>query len=189
MESHIQTYLIAIPGIVLLVLAGLWYLVPLLSGLPWIPARGDRIVRALDLARIEPGNKLYDLGAGDGRVLTIAAREYGATAIGVEISPVHCIIAHLRILFNGLRGRVKVRWGNFYRADFHDADVVFIYLTQAHANRVKSLLEEQLKSGARIVTLSSDLDGWEPAEMDSEGLIFLYVMPPTPGSIASFMAR
>lgn len=164
-------------------------MVPLLSGLPWIPARRDRILRALDLARLEPGNRLYDLGAGDGRVLTIAARRYGAFAIGIEISPVHCLIALIRILVSGLRGRVWVRWENFYRADIRDADVVFIYLTQKHATRVKSMLGEQLKPGARIVTLSSDLDGWEPAGMDSEGLIFLYKMPPIPGSVASFMAR
>lgn len=189
MEISIQTYLIALVAIIVIFLAGLWYLVPLLYGLPWIPAKRDRIYQALELAALKSDEILYDLGAGDGRVLTVAAGEYGAIAIGIEISPVHCLIARIRTLIKGVRANVKIRWQNLYRSDFSDADVVFVYLTQGHAIRIKSLLKAQLRPGARVVTLSSDLDGWEPTGMDSEGLIFLYKMPPVQGSIASFMAR
>jgi SAM-dependent methyltransferase len=176
-------------AIMVLFIAALWYFVPLLFGLPWIPAKRDRIVKALDLAALKPEEILYDLGAGDGRVLTIAASDYGAFAIGIEISPVHCLIAVIRTLIKGVSRNVTIRWQNLYRSKINDADVVFIYLTQGHAIRIKSLLKAQLRPGARVVTLSSDLDGWEPTGMNSEGLIFLYKMPPVQGSIASFMER
>lgn len=88
LELTIQTYLIVLGAIIVIFLAGLWYFVPLLSGLPWIPAKTKRIHRALELSALIPGEKLYDLGAGDGRVLIVAARDYGAIAIGIEISPV-----------------------------------------------------------------------------------------------------
>lgn len=188
LEKLIQTYLIMLAAIIVIFIAGLWYFIPLLYGLPWIPAKTKRIHRALELADLNPGERLYDLGAGDGRVLSVAAGDYGAVAIGIEISPVHCMIAWLRVLVMGLLSNVTIRWGNLYKSEFSDADVVFIYLTQSHALRIKNLLESQLRSGARVVTLSSDLDGWEPVRMDSEHLIFLYTMPPVQGGVGTFLS-
>lgn len=189
MELTIQTYLIIFIAIVVISLAGLWYLVPLIYGLPWIPADRKRIKRAMELAELSPGEILYDLGAGDGRVLTVAAGEFGAIAIGIEIGPVHCLIAWARALIKGVGRSVSIRWGDMYKTDFRNADVVFTYLTQKHANKIKPLLESQLREGARVVTICSDLDGWEPSAMDSEHLIFLYRMPPIAGGIGSFLAH
>jgi hypothetical protein len=189
LENIIQINLITILGITALILAGLWYFVPLITGLPWVPSKSKRIRRALELAGLKAGETIYDLGAGDGRVLTIAAGEFGAHANGIELSPVHCLIALGRIFAKGLQGKAKIRWGNLYRSNIRDADVIYVYLTRTHAFRVKSILDKQLRRGARVVTLSSDLEGWEPSDMDSEALIFLYEMPPVPGSMASFMER
>jgi len=189
LEQTIQIYLTIFIAIVFITLAGLWYLVPLIYGLPWIPADRKRIKRAMELAKLSPGEIFYDLGAGDGRVLTVAAGEFGAIAIGIEIGPVHCLIAWARALIKGLGKRVSIRWGDMYKTNFRNADVVFVYLTQKHANKIKPLLEFQLREGARVVTISSDLDGWEPSAMDSEYLIFLYRMPPITGGIGSFLAQ
>lgn len=189
MELTIQIYLIIFIAIVVITLAGLWYLVPLIYGLPWIPADRKRIKHAMELAELAPGEIFFDLGAGDGRVLTVAAGEFGANAIGIEIGPVHCLIAWTRALIKGVDKSVRIRWGDMYKTDFRNADVVFAYLTQKHANKIKPLLESQLREGARVVTISSDLDGWEPSAMDSENLIFLYRMPPNTGGIGSFLAR
>ena len=60
----------------------LWILVPAFYGLPSVPTKPDRIRKALKLVNLQPDEMLYDLGAGDGRVLLIAAREFGAKAIG-----------------------------------------------------------------------------------------------------------
>lgn len=189
MENLIQTNLLSILAIVIVVLGGLWYFVPILTGLPWIPSKFSRIRRALELAALKPGEVFYDLGAGDGRVIAIAASEFGAHAIGVELSPVHCLLALVRIYTKRLRGKASIRWGNLYKSNIGDADMVFVYLTRAHTIRVKKILESQLQRGARVVTLSSDIDGWEPSAMDSGSLIFLYIMPSVEGSIASYMAK
>jgi hypothetical protein len=63
----------------------LWILIPGLYGLPPVPTRPERIHKALKLANLQPNATLYDLGAGDGRVLLVAARDFGAKAVGVEI--------------------------------------------------------------------------------------------------------
>ncbi len=162
----------------LLLIAGLWLLVPALYGLPWVPTREKRVRRALELAELRPGETLYDLGAGDARVLVIAAREFGAHAVGIEVGPVQCLLGWLRILFSGSRGVARLRLGNFYRADLSGADVVFVYITSSQASRLRPLLERDLRPGARVVSIAADFPDWEPVTVDREALIFLYHMPP-----------
>ncbi len=176
-------------GITFVVLALLWIFVPILSGLPWIPTHRQRIHKALEMSELRPGEILFDLGAGDGRVLVLAARQYGAHAVGIELSPAHCVLAWLRALLSRVLDRVSIRWGNFYKMDLEEANVVFAYLTPDHASRLRPQLEKQLHHGARVVTISADMDGWEPAAFDSTDLIFLYRIPTTPGCLGSFMAK
>ena len=168
---------------------GLWIFVPFLFGLPWYPTRAPRIRKALQLAEVRPGEIVYDLGAGDGRVLIMAAREFGARAIGIEISPIHCLVAWLAARVNGVADRVSIRLGNFYTARLAEADVVFAYMTSKEAPRIRLHLERQMRPGARLVTISFDFDCWQPDDFDNQDLIFLYKMPPTPGSLTTFLEQ
>jgi SAM-dependent methyltransferase len=166
-----------------MILAGLWIAIPRLYGLPSVPARRKTIRQAMQLAQVQPGEIVYDLGAGDGRALVIAAREFGARAIGIEIEPVHCAVAWLTVLLCGVIRRVSIRRENLLHADYRDADVVMLYLTPALVERVRPHLERQLRPGARVVSLSFDFEGWQPSDIDIGHLIFLYHMPPKQGSI------
>jgi SAM-dependent methyltransferase len=176
-------------GVIIALLGLIWIFVPILTGLPWIPTHHHRIHKALKLAELQPEEILYDLGAGDGRVLILASREFGARAVGIEISPTHCVIAWLRALFAGVLDRVSIQGGNFYKRDLMKADVVYAYLTPAHAARLRPHLEKQLRPGTRVVTVSADLPGWEPSGFDSDDLIFLYHLPPSPGSLETYMMK
>jgi SAM-dependent methyltransferase len=167
----------------------LWIFVPVLHGLPPVPTRPERIRKALKLANLRPAEVLYDLGAGDGRVLFIAAREFGAQAIGLEIGPIQCAWIWLRALASGLGNQVQVRWANFYKANLQDADVVFVYATSKEVAKLAPHLEREMKQGARLVSISADFSEWEPSAFDNRGLIFVYEMPPTRGSIASYMLK
>ena len=181
---------ILLVGVAVTVLTGclLWFVVPLATGLPWVPARENRIRKALRMAGLQPGEHLYDLGAGDGRVLVLAAREFGAYAVGIEISPVHCLIARFRALLSGYNRCISIRCGSFFSTNIQEADVIFAYVTPGHAGRLKPYLEQQLKIGARVVTLSAEMEGWQPDDIDNPDLVFLYNMPPTPGSIATYLS-
>ena len=161
-------------GLLFLLLGGLWLLVPALYGLPWIPTREARIRRALELADLRPGETLYDLGAGDGRVLVMAAREFGAQAVGIDVGPLQCLVGWLRILFNGCSREARIRYGNFYKADVRDADVVFVYLTSAQTSQLSKKLAQELRPGARVVSVAADFPDWQPAQVDRPALIFLY---------------
>ena len=166
-----------------------WILIPAFYGLPPVPTKPERIRKALKLANIQPNEVLYDLGAGDGRVLLIAAREFGAKAVGIEVGPVQCAAIWLRAVASGFGNQIQIRWANFYKADLHNADVVFVYATSKEVTRLAPHLEKQLKKGARVVSISADFPEWEPSAFDERELIFVYEMPPIRGSITSYMMK
>jgi len=132
----------------------------------------------LQLANLQSGETLYDLGAGDGRILLVAANEFGAQAVGIEIGPVQCLLGWLKIWLSGNRRRVRMRCGDFFKSDISAADVVFVYATSSQTSRLPPLLERQLKPGARVVSVAADFPDWQPTIVDRELLIFVYEMPP-----------
>ena len=176
-------------SVLVFILALLWILVPALYGLPPVPTKPGRIRKALKLANLQSNEVLYDLGAGDGRVLFIAARDFGAKAIGVEVGPIQCALIWLRAISSGFGNQIQVRWANFYKADLRDADIVFVYATSKEIVKLAPHLEKQLKMGARVVSISADFPEWEPSAFDERELIFVYEMPPKQGSLGTYMAQ
>jgi len=185
-----MTVLVALAFFVLLFIIGLlWIFVPALYGLPPVPTNQNRIRKALQLANLQPDETIYDLGAGDGRVLLIAVREFNAKAVGIEIGPVQCALIWLRVVASGFGNKIQVKWGNYLKADLSQADVVFLYATSKEVLRVASYLEKQMKPGSRLISVSADFPEWEPSTMDDRELIFVYNMPPKPGSLTTYMLK
>jgi len=176
-------------NLILFVLVLLWILVPAFYGLPSKPTKHDRIRKALQLADFKQDETLYDLGAGDGRVLFIAAKEFGAKAIGIEIGLTQCLLVWLRIVFGGLSDRVQIKLKNFYKTELSDADVVFIYATSRELPKLAPHLEKKMKSGSRVVSISADFPEWEPSTFDDHDLIFVYEMPPKEGNLTTYMLK
>ena len=176
-------------SILLFILILLWILIPALYGLQPVPTKQERIREALRLAKLRPRETLYDLGAGDGRVLFIAAREFGANTVGIDAGPIQCALIWLRITANGLGNQIQIRWANFYNADVSKADVVFVYATTTETIKLTPHLGRQMKSGARLVSISADFPEWEPSAVDEHELIFVYDMPPKEGSMMSYMLK
>ena len=167
----------------------LWVLIPALYGLPLVATKPERIHKALKLANLQPNEVLYDLGAGDGRVLFVAARDFGARAVGIEVGPIQCALIWLRITTNGLGNQIQIRWENFYKADLSGADVVFVYGTSDEVLKLAPQLEARMKRGARLISISADFPEWEPSTFDDRNLIFVYEMPPTKGNIGSYLMK
>lgn len=119
-----------------------------------------RIVhRMLELAEIQEGETVYDLGCGDGRILINAARKYGAHGVGIEIDRERIEDARRRAL--PFADRIKFRRQNVFEVDLRRADVVTIYLLPTLNKRLLPQLRK-MKRGARIVTHCFSLDGIEP---------------------------
>ncbi len=171
------------------ILSALWMAVPAFFGPPSVPTTTNRIRKALRLANLQPGEMLYDLGAGDGRVLLLAADEFKAQSVGIEIGPVQCMLIYLRALASGHNERVRVKWDNYFTTDLKDADVVFIYARSKETVRLAGHLREQMKPGSRLVSISADFPEWEPSAIDNLELIFLYIMPPVEGSPVTYLMK
>ena len=176
-------------SLLLFILLLLWILIPALYGLPPVSTKPERIRNALKLANLRPDETLYDLGAGDGRVLLLAAREFGAKAVGIEVGPIQCALIWLRATASGFGGQIRVKWENFYKADLHEADVVFVYATSTEVRKLAPHLEQQMKQGARLISISADFPEWEPSAFDDRDLIFIYEMPPARGSLTTYLLK
>lgn len=168
---------------------GLWLIVPFFYKLPWVPTEKMRARRALEMAKLQPGEVLYDLGAGDGRILLMAVQEFGARAVGVEASPLQYLFTVARCFFSGAKPNIRVRRENFYKSDLSDADVIFAYLTPAHASRLQEKLGAALKPGARVVAIAFEFPEWKPSAVDDRQLLFMYEMPPQPGGLFAYLAE
>lgn len=137
-----------------------------LRGAPWVPTWKKDVKRAIRLADIGSGQKVYDLGCGDGRIVHAAARA-GADAIGYDISLLPYVLAKIRGLLPAKPGKYRIMFMDFWNIDISDADAVFIFLLPEFHNRLKSKFEQELKPGAKVAALVWPIKGWEPTETDS----------------------
>lgn len=117
---------------------------------PFVPTPLDVVGRMLSIADLKRDELLVDLGAGDGRIIFSAVRDYGCRAIGIEINPRLVEIIQRKISFSGLKN-IKILRKNFYTYDFSDADVVTLYLLPENLRELKPRLLS-LKKGSRIVS-------------------------------------
>lgn len=170
-------------------LSALWLVVPAFYGPPSVPTKVSRIRNALELANLKTDEVIYDLGSGDGRVLILAAREFGAQAVGIEIGPVQRLLSWLKVLRSGIRHNVRIEAGNYHKANLRAADVVFIYATSKEVAKLAAHLPNAMKAGARLVSISADFPEWEPTAFDERELIFVYEMPPKPGSLTTYLLK
>lgn len=152
---------------------------------PFVPSPQPIVERMLELASVKPGETVFDLGCGDGRVLVTAAQRYKAKAVGIEISEKLVDDATARIAKLGLQDQAKVLKGDIREADLTGADVVVMYLLTGTNEQIRPRLEKFLKPGARVVSYSYAVPGWKPSRVDRTDErhghpIYLYEMPPAP---------
>jgi len=150
---------------------------------PYVASPARVVDRMLELASIKPGETVFDLGSGDGRVLIAAVEKYKAKAVGVEISPKLVAQANSNIEKAKLNGQARVIQGDLLKTDLTGADVVIIYLTTSFNEELRPRMEKFLKPGARVVSHDYAVPGWKPTMVvEADGRqkhpIYLYEMPP-----------
>ncbi len=152
---------------------------------PYVPSPPDVVAEMLKLANVHKGDKLYDLGCGDGRIVIMAAQKFGADGTGVDINPERIKEAEANAKQAGVAGKVHFVENDLFKADIHDADVVTLYLLPSVNLKLKPKLLKDLKPGTRIVSHSFDMGEWQPdktAEVDGRRL-YLWVVPKDPSTV------
>jgi tRNA A58 N-methylase Trm61 len=134
---------------------------------PFVATPLPVVKHMLTLADIKPGEILYDLGCGDGRVVIMAAQEFGARAVGVEMREDLAKQATGKVSEMRLEDRVKIVQGDMFKVDLSQADVITLYLTTSANDKVKPKLEAELKAGTRVVSHDYEILGWRPVKIDN----------------------
>ncbi len=152
---------------------------------PYVTSPQEVVDSMLDLAKVRPGEVVYDLGSGDGRVLITAVQRFHARAVGIELSDDLARMSSEKIVRLGLQNDAKVINADMRTVDLSPADVVIMYLETDSNAKLRPTLEKALRPGTRVVSHEYKVPGWKPTKVAKadpgyghDHTIFLYRMPP-----------
>jgi SAM-dependent methyltransferase len=135
---------------------------------PFVPSPENVIHNMLKLSHAGPGDTLFDLGCGDGRILFIAVEKFDVDrAIGVELNPNMVKGINEKIKEKGLEKRIQVHNGNFFNVDISPATVVTLYLTTSGNTKLRPKFTEELKPGTMIVSHDFPIQEWDEFQSGS----------------------
>ena len=139
---------------------------------PYYPTPQIVVDKMLQLGGLKAGEKMFDLGSGDGRIVIMAARKYKGDATGVELDDALFKQSSQRIKALGLGSLARIIHGDLMQQDYSSYDLLTIYLLPVAIDKVTPIFEKQLKKGARIVAHDFEFPTWTPAkilDIDDDG--------------------
>ncbi len=153
--------------VLLIVIAASFFMVisfyiTIFGGGPFVPTPIPSVKEVLKHADIQKGQRVYDIGAGDGRFVHYASKDYGADAIGFEMDPFVFLIAKMRQLFWKWQG--KIIRGDFQKHDLGDADYVICYMMPKTLAKFQKKFDKELKKGAKVISYAFHIGDWEPTK-------------------------
>jgi predicted RNA methylase len=156
-------------------IAIVWFVLPLRrGGAFWVPAQAAVVRRMLSLAKVKPGERVLDLGSGDGRIPIAAATEFGARAVGVELNFFLVAWARLRARLAKARN-VTILWQDLWRTDVSRADVITLFLFDWSTPKVGEMLLSKAKEDVRVVSYIWKLGkGWRIVAEDADKGVRVY---------------
>ena len=139
---------------------------------PYYPTPETVVDRMLQLGGLKAGEKMFDLGSGDGRIVIMAARKYKADASGVEFDDSLYKQSMDRIKTLGLYATARIIHGDLLKQDYSSADLLTVYLLPMSNDKLSPILDKQLKKGTRVVCHDFEFSKWTPVkvqDIDDDG--------------------
>jgi len=134
--------------------------------IPYIVTTQTVVTKMLELANITPDDIVYDLGAGDGRIIITAVKDFNAKkAVGIEINDNRVEEIIKKITNNKLENRVFIIKDNFFNVPISEATVVTMFLLTDVNDMLKPKLKKELKPGTRIISHEFEIPGWKPEKI------------------------
>jgi SAM-dependent methyltransferase len=145
---------------------------------PYEPTPPEVVRAMVQLAAVTPGDVVYDLGCGDGRIV-IEAAKLGARGVGVDLDPQRIREARANARAAGVEDAVDFRVGDLFAADVRPATVVMLFLWPEVNLRLRPKLLAELRPGARVVSHWHDMGDWKPEKtIDVSGRkVHLWIIP------------
>lgn len=133
---------------------------------PYVPSPAPVVNLMLSLAGVSDKDNVYDLGSGDGRIVIMAAQQFGAKAVGVEIDEDLVAKTRDRIKELNLEDRIQIVQQDLMDVDLSPASVVTLYLLWTSNKKIRPNLEASLKEGTRVVSHDFRIEGWKPVQTE-----------------------
>jgi hypothetical protein len=156
-------------GAVLVAVVG-FGLAPFL-GAPFLPILAKEVDGLLDLADLNPGQSLIDLGSGDGRLLKAAAKK-GIRGVGYEINPWLCLIAVINCW--QYRSLVTIKWQNYWTVRLPEADAIYVFLIQHYMGRLDRKLSREVTKPTKLVSFVFAVPGRVAVKKSRNSFLYLY---------------
>lgn len=134
---------------------------------PYYPTPETIVQKMLELGGLKAGEKMFDLGSGDGRIIIMAAQKFHAQATGIEMDKDLWRQSMDRIKKLGLDKRATVINGDIFKQNYSSADLLTVYLLPNSNVKVQPILEKQLKKGTRIVSHDFEFKNWKPEKVET----------------------
>ncbi|WP_028297684.1 SAM-dependent methyltransferase [Olivibacter sitiensis] len=141
---------------------------------PYVPTDQDVVEAMLSMADVKKGDKLYDLGCGDGRIVVTAAKKYGIEGVGIDIDPERIKEAKQNAVNAGVTDKVTFTQQDLFTTDFSDATVLTLYLLPSVNMKLRPKILN-LKPGTRVVSHDFDMGDWKPDKQTKVGTATLYL--------------
>jgi protein-L-isoaspartate O-methyltransferase len=134
---------------------------------PFYPTPEIVVAKMLELGELKAGEKMFDLGSGDGRIVIMAAQRFQADATGVELDKNLVRQSMEKIRSLGLEKSAHIVNGDLLKQDYSGADLITVYLLPLSNDKVQPLLDRELKKGARVVAHDFEFRGWTAAKVET----------------------
>lgn len=140
-------------------------------GAPYVGMEPEVVQRVMEIAEVGPNDVFYELGSGDGRLVTAAALR-GAKAVGIEIDKLRVFYSRLWLKILRLTSHAQIWQQNIFDTNLSPATVICTYLLPETNAKLEEKLKRELKKGSRVVVVSFPFPNWQPEKVDPRGTIY-----------------
>ena len=133
---------------------------------PYFPTPPSIAERMLQMGELKAGEKMFDLGSGDGRIVIMAAQKFKADATGIELDPSLYKQSAEEIRRLGIDKTARIVHGDILAQDYSSANVLTVYLLPVSNDKLSPILEKQLKKGTRVVAHDFEFSAWKPEKVE-----------------------
>ena len=159
---------------IILLLGTLFMCLPILFGAPFEPSRMKRIKLMLKFSSPKKGDKVAELGSGNGKVAIEFAKINPRIKVdGYEINPLLVLYSRRRIKKLGLEKQIKIYWKNFWKVNLSEYDIVSVFQIIFIMPKLEKKLKAELKKGAKVISNEWKFPHWHAKKSKDD--VSLYV--------------